>query len=78
VGWHREPSECNNIAHWLLFAGLQLPAGMPVLYEAAGGIVEPEKMIQAHVLRAWYHGAHVKTGEAVRAPAAALLSGHWA
>jgi hypothetical protein len=39
---------------------------MPVLYEAAGGIVEPEKMIQAHVLRAWYHGAHVKTGEAVR------------
>lgn len=38
---------------------------MPVLYEAAGGIVEPEKMIQAHVLRAWYHGAHVKTGETV-------------
>jgi hypothetical protein len=51
---------------WLLSAGLQLPDGMPVLYEAAGGIVEPEKMIQAHVLRAWYHGAHVKTGEAVR------------
>uniref|UniRef100_A0A383VMB1 FAD dependent oxidoreductase domain-containing protein n=1 Tax=Tetradesmus obliquus TaxID=3088 RepID=A0A383VMB1_TETOB len=47
------------------FPGLQLPAHMPVLYEAAGGIVEPEKMIQAHVLRAWYHGAHVKTGETV-------------
>lgn len=47
-------------------AGLRLPPDTPVLYEEVGGIVEPEKMIQAHVLRARHHGAHVKTGETVR------------
>eukprot|EP00878_Enallax_costatus_P037439 GHUV01042292.1.p1 GENE.GHUV01042292.1~~GHUV01042292.1.p1 ORF type:complete len:223 (+),score=33.18 GHUV01042292.1:585-1253(+) len=47
----------------LSVTGLKLPPDTPVLYEEVGGIVEPKKMIQAHVLRAWYHGAHVKTGE---------------
>lgn len=56
----------RSYSHLLVFlAGLKLPANTPVLYEEVGGIVEPEKMIQAHVLRAWYYGAHVKTGEKV-------------
>ncbi|KAF8065503.1 soxA [Scenedesmus sp. PABB004] len=47
--------------------GLQLRPDTSVLFEETAGILEPEKMIQAHLLRAWYHGAHVKTGEAVLA-----------
>lgn len=43
-------------------AGLHLPASMPVLYEQQGGILEPEKMIAAHVQVAQYHGAKVHTG----------------
>lgn len=35
---------------------------MPVLYEQQGGILEPEKMIAAHVKVAQYHGAQVHTG----------------
>jgi hypothetical protein len=35
---------------------------MPVLYEQQGGILEPEKMIAAHVKVAEYHGAQVHTG----------------
>lgn len=59
---------CCHALHCVLYTvpGYQLPAHVPVLYEAVGGIVEPEKMIQANILRAWYHGAHVKTGETVR------------
>lgn len=40
---------------------------MPVLFEEAGGILEPEKMIAAHVDVARHHGATVRTGEQVRA-----------
>lgn len=36
-----------------------------MLYEAVGGILEPEKTIQAHVTVAQYHGAQVKTNEQV-------------
>lgn len=43
-------------------AGLRLPPSMPVLYEQQGGILEPEKMISAHVKVAQYHGAQVHTG----------------
>lgn len=38
---------------------------MPVLFEEAGGILEPEKMVAAHVDVARYHGATVHTGEQV-------------
>jgi hypothetical protein len=39
--------------------GLRLPADMPVLFEQQGGILEPEKVIAAHVKVAQYHGAQV-------------------
>jgi hypothetical protein len=39
---------------------------MPVLFEEQGGILEPEKMIAAHVKVAQYHGAQVHTGTAYR------------
>lgn len=46
-------------------AGLQLPPTMPVLFEQQGGILEPEKMIAAHVKVAQHHGARVATQEVV-------------
>lgn len=39
---------------------------MPVLFEQQGGILEPEKMIAAHVQVARHHGAQVHTGEVVQ------------
>ena len=48
-----------------LAAGYNLPADVPALYEEVGGILAPEKMIQAHCKVAQYHGATIKTGEQV-------------
>jgi hypothetical protein len=42
---------------------------MPVLYEQQGGILEPEKMIAAHVQLAQYHGAKVHAGGHLLLPA---------
>lgn len=42
---------------------------MPVLFEEQGGILEPEKMIAAHVKVAQYHGAQVHTGTCIVTPA---------
>jgi hypothetical protein len=39
---------------------------MSVLFEEQGGILEPEKMVAAHVQVAQHHGAHVHTGKAVQ------------
>lgn len=48
---------------------------MPVLFEEQGGILEPEKMIAAHVQVAQHHGAHVHTGKAAQHNTAACMWG---
>jgi hypothetical protein len=48
-------------------AGYALPPDLPVLYEEAGGFLQPEAMIQAHVEVARRHGATVHTFEQVMA-----------
>jgi hypothetical protein len=53
--------------HFLLCSGYNLPADAHALYEEVGGILAPEKMVQAHCKVAEYHGATIKTGEQVRA-----------
>jgi len=63
---HNEDGGCVPCARVCPVAGLQLPPAMPVLYEQQGGILEPEKMIAAHVKVAQHHGAHVATQEVVQ------------
>lgn len=59
-------------------SGLQLPPTMPVLFEAQGGILEPEKMVAAHVKVAQYHGAQVHTGTTYSTGIHRSTSGHCA
>ncbi|GBF88702.1 N-methyltryptophan oxidase [Raphidocelis subcapitata] len=47
------------------FPGLRVPDGCPVLFEEAGGILEPEAMVAAHCAVAAYHGATIRTRERV-------------
>ena len=48
-----------------------MPDGCPVLFEEAGGILEPEAMVAAHCAVAAYHGATIRTRERVRGTHAA-------
>jgi len=61
----------HNLEHELLspeqvhsrFPGYELPAGYKAVYQSQGGIVAPERAIQAHVKAALAHGAILKERE---------------
>eukprot|EP00879_Flechtneria_rotunda_P029519 GHRR01031931.1.p1 GENE.GHRR01031931.1~~GHRR01031931.1.p1 ORF type:complete len:272 (+),score=46.65 GHRR01031931.1:67-882(+) len=53
------------IAFAYYIAGLALPDDTPVLSEEIGGILEPERMIQAHMHRGQQCGAQVQLGHPV-------------